>query len=213
MVDWSYWFPDVLPHVRGCPSDIAVHELKRTAQEFFRRTRAWQKEEPLVPVAAGQKTVLIAPSDFTLDLVRVESIYFDKDHLTPTTPETLDGMYGDKWEANSASKPDSFYQLTAGEIRLYPIPLADATEGLKVRVSVTPGESAEGIPDDMAIKFRDPIYLGARARLMIYKDSPWYDPSMAAVYGAAFSAAVDKYTLDKARSFTNARIKSRPKWC
>lgn len=213
MQAWATWFPDLLPHVPGCPQVVAEHELKRTAQEFFRRTRAWQVSQPLIPVAANTEEVNIVPTDSTQELVRIESVYFDNDRLTPVTPDTLDGWYGDKWESHSGGKPDAWFSVVPGTLRLYPIPLADAIEGLKLRLSVCPSETSDGLPDDIALKFRDIIHTGAKSRLMIYPNKPWTNPQLAVAYGQAFSALADKATADAARSFSNARIPARPKWC
>lgn len=213
MVNWSYWLPDVLPHVPGCAHAIAEHELKRSAQEFFRQTFAWRKDLPLLAVLANQAEIEVETGDPSLEVIRVESVHFDNDKLTPTTRETLDKWYGDKWQAHSSGKPDNFFSDEPGLIRLYPIPLANALEGVLINASVTLTDDATGLPDRLARKFTEAIYLGARARLMLYPGVPFNNPSMAAVYGKAFQSLVDKFKTDKARSFSNARIQSKPNWC
>ncbi len=213
MKAWSYWLPDLMPHVPGCPQVLAEHELRRAAQALLTRSRAWKvTESALVAVAAGQEEVTVAPSDTTQELVRVESVWYDACALSLTTVAQLDADYGDDWTAHTGT-PDRYVQETPGVLRLYPIPMTAATLGLKLRLSVAPGEASTGLPDDIALQFRDAVHVGAKARLMLYPGKPWTNLDMAGVYGQAFTALVDSATIDAARSFGAARISSRVNWC
>jgi len=89
----------------------------------------------------------------------------------------------------------------------------DATSGLKLRLIVRPSDTATGLPDDLALRFRDEIHVGAKSRLMLYPGKPWTNPDMAGVYSQAFNALVNQATAAAARAFVQARIPSRPKWC
>lgn len=208
---WSYWFPDLRTHVPGCPSAIAAHELRRAAQAFFKSTRAWQVTLPLVPVAANQSSVVVA-TDALAELVRLEQAWYDDKPLQMTTADDLDAAYGTDWNLTTGT-PLKLYQLTPGVLRLYPTPLAASAKGLKLRVSQCPSDTATGLDDEMAVKYRDDIHVGAKARLMLYPGKPWNNPAMAGVYAAAFDAMVGKANFDASRSFNGARKRATPKWC
>lgn len=212
MQAWASWFPDLLPHVPGCPQVLAEHELRRAAQVLMRRTRAWQVDVPAVAVGAGQDVVTVAPPSADHELVRVEAAWYDGRPLEPTTAEALDALYADDWRAHTGT-PSKYIQMVPGEIRLYPVPVADAVTGLSVRLSVAPSETAAGLPDDIALRFRDDVQVGAKARLMLYPGRPWTNPELAAVYGQAFDSLVGTATATAARSYSRARIPSRMKWC
>lgn len=212
MQAWSTWFPDLLPHVPGCPQILAEHELRRAAQVLMRRTRAWRIDEAARPVVAGQAMVSVAPTSAELELVRVEAVWFDGKPLTPVTAEVMDAGCADDWRAHTGS-PSRFLQWVPGEIRLYPVPIADAVTGVTLRLSVAPSESSTGLPDDLAIRFRDEIHVGAKSRLMLYPGRPWTNPDLGAVYGQAFDSLVGTATAAAARSYAQARIPSSVKWC
>lgn len=212
MTLWSAWFPDIAPHVPGCPTAIIIHELRRSAQEFFRRTQAW-REVQFFPVAALQSDVSILPDDKTLDLVRIRTVYFDKKRLVPTTYETLSQLFTDQFLSHTATYPGEYYALEPGVLNLYPTPINAAVDGLTVMMAVTPGESSTGLPDSIALKYRDTVIAGAKARLMVYPNKPWTNMDMAGVYSQKFATEADKFTADAARSFSNARIPARPTWC
>lgn len=212
MQAWSTWFPDLLPHVPGCPQILAEHELRRAAQVLMRRTRAWRIDEAARPVVAGQATVSVAPTSAELELVRVEAVWFDGKPLEPVTDDVMDALYSHDWRSDTGT-PSRFLQWVPGEIRLYPLPDANAVTGVTLRLSVAPSESSTGLPDDLAIRFRDEIHVGAKARLMLYPGRPWTNPDLGAVYGQAFDSLVGTATAAAARSYSDARIPSRMKWC
>jgi hypothetical protein len=209
---WTYWLPDLIPHVPGCPQVMAEHELRRAAQSFFAQTRAWRVDELPRAVAAGTTEITITPTDPELDLVQVDAIWYDGQKLEPITPETLDGQYATDWQDQTGS-PTNYLQVVPGVIRLYPVPLVDAVSGLKLRLIVTPSDVSTGLPDDIALKYRDEIQVGAKARLMLYPGKSWSSPELAVVYSQAFNAATGSATAAAARAFVQARLTSRVKWC
>lgn len=213
---WSYWLPDVLPHVPGCPVPIAEHEIKRAAQAFFRESRSWRIQSDPFAVAADQEVVAIAPVDPELELLEIDdsSVYFDGQQVFPVTPQELARSFPDDWREDRGT-PRQFYLLQPEQMRLYPIPVANAASGIECRMYVVPNDDSTGLPDDVARKFRDAIYLGARARLMLYVNVAWSNPNMAGVYGGAFASAVANAKDEAARAYARARItaRSRSKWC
>jgi hypothetical protein len=187
-------------------------QLRRAAQAFFKDTRAWQVTQPLVAVAALQSSVVVLPADSGQELVRIEQAWFDRAPIGPTTADTLDRQFVDDWTLHTGT-PNKVYQLTPGTVRLYPLPVAASVTGLKLRLSVRPSDSATGLDDEMAVKFRDDIANGAKAKLMMMNKKSWTDMDMAGIYSAAFDAACGSTSISAARSFGSARKPSNPKWC
>ncbi|HEX4843198.1 MAG TPA: hypothetical protein VFV57_05965 [Limnobacter sp.] len=213
---WSAWTRDVAPHVSQCPATVIEFEIRNAAQTFFRGSRAWREVTGYFPVTAGQQTVLVEPSDPTHELVELDSsfVMLDNKRLPPITPEQLDSLYTEDW-TTLTGMPDNHYCLTPNQVSLFRIPSQNAINGLKARISITVSDTATGLPDEIANRFWDAIVVGARARLMLYKNSAWYDADMAAMYGNAFSAAIDDARLDAAQAYSGARIvaRSTSKWC
>ena len=209
---WSYWFPDLLPDVPGCPEVLAKHELLRAAQAFFQNTTAWRTNEAPRPVTAGTAELLAQPAGDGLDRVRIDAVWYDGKRMEPIAPETLDTQYHDDWQ-NHTGTPTQYLQVAHGVIRLYPVPLVDAVDGLKLRLIVMPSDTSTGLPDDMAFRFRDAILVGAKSRLMLNVGKSWSNPELSIVYGRAFDSMVNTTTAHAARAFVQARIPSRVNWC
>lgn len=213
MKAWSYWFPDLMLHVAGCPSILATHELRRAAQAFFDGTRSWKVIEDALPVAADQTTVTTTPSDSEQEVVRVEGVVYDGQELTLEPLESMASKYGPDWRSHTAARPSAYLQITPGEITLYPVPTDAATDGVVRTLSVRPSDTSPGLPDDIAQKYRDEIHLGARARLMLIPNKPWTNLELGSAYGQAFDKMTGKANLVAALSFGRGRIASRPTWC
>jgi hypothetical protein len=207
---WSAFLPDLLPHVPECPEILAEHELRRAAQLFFEKTRAWKVELEAIPVAAGDVTIQVMPDDSKQEIVRIESAWYDDKPLDILQHESYRST--SDWKDDTGT-PCEICLLTPAEARLYPIPDAAATTGLRCNVSVKPSDSSSGIPDNLFSKFRDAIVKGAKFQLMLYLNKPWSSPEMAVAFSRMFDADIAAATVSAARGFGAARIPSRIKWC
>lgn len=211
MKAWSYWYPDLLMHVPGCPDPVIDFELRRASQTFFERTRAWQITLPALAVIAAQENVTVTFADAGMELVRIEQAWYNGYSITPTTVDDLDAEHTDDWTLHTGT-PNKVFQITPGDVRLYPLPTDTPTVGLKMRVSVRPSEAATGLADDMAIKFRDDITNGTKGKLMMYPNMPWSNPQLAGMYLAMFDSATGKANLAAVRGFGATRLAAKPKW-
>lgn len=207
---WSDWFKDLLPHVPGCPNILAAHELVRAAQVLLAKSRAWQYTQPVVPVDAAQVNETIAVTG--AQLVRLEKAWYDGVRMDIRTTEEMDAQFSDDWTIHTGT-PKALLQITPGVLQFYPIPDVAATTGLKLRLSLKPTDTASGLPHDMALRYREEILAGAKARLMVYPNKPWSNDKLAMLNAGVFDAGVGTATVEAARSFGRGRIASRPKWC
>ena len=212
MQPWSAWSPDVLPHVIGCPNIVAESEIRRAAQDFFQRTRAYQVYVTM-PVVAGQAFVEPIPTETDLNMIRVENASYDGERLAPINKASLDADQNLKDWSTRTGTPRNRLQLTPGVIRLYPIPEVDAVTGVIVRLSVAPTNTSSGISDEMYYQYLDEIKCGALSRLMMYPEARWRNPELAVFYETKFNTAIDTVHHQVARAFSNGRIAARPKWC
>lgn len=210
-VTWNAMLPDVLPHVRGCSDPLAELEVKRAAQDFFERSRAWQVLLAAVAVSANQKEVTVTPSDSSQALVRVEAAWYDGKEVHPVTPRDLEDD-GTDWQEETGT-PERFLRLTPGIIRLWPYSTAAAISGVKTRVSVKPSESATGIPDDLAVKFRDALATGAKALLMLTPEQKFTNLNLGAALHEKFEAMIAQANWEASRAYGGGRVSSRPQWC
>lgn len=207
---WSAWFPDIFPHVPGCPAPIVVHELRRTAQEYLKATRAWKVTLNPIPVLLGTTSITI-PLEADKAMIEVEAAWYDGNKLSLVTPSKLDGDSNDDWRLHTGS-PTALVQFSPGVVSLYPLPIANSATGLKVRASIYPSDASTGLTDEIGAKFFNEIAVGAKGKLMIYPNRPWTNIDIGASYIQQFASHMDSGVAAAARSFVQGRIASRPHW-
>jgi hypothetical protein len=207
---WASWLPDLLPQLPGCPIPIVEHELRRAAQMFFDKTRAWNVTLAALPVIAAQDTVTVAPTSVEQELVRIGQAWYDDAPLSGLTGDEMSEQFGDNWQDHTGV-PKAFVEETPGVLRLYPVPVDAATVGLVARIAVKPSEASTGIPDELAVKHRTALTDGALGKLMLYVDKPWSNADFGVKHSADFMTAINSATVQAA--FGRGRIASRPSWC
>lgn len=210
MTTWDAWLPDVLPHVRGCPRLVAEHEIRRAAQLLLERSRAWIVRTPEIAVVAAAPDVTLNLGDATRDLVRIERAWFDGLPLTPRAVGELADMVGMDWRDQSGT-PDSIVQVSPGAVRLYPTPVADGT--FDAECSVKPGESATGVPDDIAAAHRMIIATGAKGALMLMPRVEWQDLKLGAALLQGFENAINAAVVGVASGHGRAARRPSVAWC
>lgn len=211
MTPWTALLPRVMPHVIGCPEPLAIDELRRAAQRFYRQTRAIRSDSAPVAVAAQQAEVPVAPTDPDQRLAGIESAWYDELELSPVTEHELDNTYGRDW-VDRTGRPSCYYMPRRGVLRLFPTPDVAAATGLRVRAWFYPADSAAGLDDDEMDANGDAFVDGALSRLMIIPGRPWTDMNLATARGSAFNKAVEDEGARATRSNVGARIYSRVRW-
>jgi len=150
MRDWADFFPDVLPAVElGTPEPTVVHQLRRAAQDFCQRTRAWRATLEPITTEEGRTSYDIPLPEQTA-LVRVEGADLQGyGCLALWRPGQGSGQY--------LMTPD------ARKVALHRPVAADLA--LVLDVTLKPGDTALGIDDAVFNQYSEVIALGAVARL------------------------------------------------
>ncbi|MPT10926.1 hypothetical protein [Comamonas sp.] len=150
MRDWADFFPDVLPAVElGTPEPTVVHQLRRAAQDFCQRTRAWRTTLDAITTEDGLSEYAI-PLPGQSALVRVEGAQLSgHGSLALWRPGLGDGQY--------LMTPD------ARRVVLHRTVAADLA--LVLDVTLKPGDMSMGIDDAVFDQYSEVIALGAVARL------------------------------------------------
>ena len=206
---WESFLPDLLPHLSGCPIPVVVHELRRAAQDFLEKTRAWVIWLPAISVAAGTDEIALLDGESECALVKVHEVRLDGRALMAATSQSL-SENSSYWHEGSGT-PKAFLFDSPGVLRLYPIP--DEAAVLNVRASVKPGDMATSIQESIAAKYRDALVNGALARLMCYPNKAWTNLDLAAMCDSKFIKATEKANYAASISSGTSRIEAKHRWC
>lgn len=208
MAEWSSWLPDVRRLLPQCPDPLILHAVKRAAQAFCMDTGAWRALLDPVAVASGASSVVLVPAAGT-EIVKTLNLWFDGQDLSKTT---ADDLFKDdpKWIAAIGS-PAAWFEEDPGTVRLYPLPESAATSGLAARVSLKPSESATGIGDVIASRYRNHVADKALSILMMDPGKSWTNLEQAAFRKSEFDSATAEIRTRLA--LDSVRVRSRPAWC
>jgi len=205
MALWSYFLPDLLPHVTGAAEPTVARAVRLAAQEFFKRTRAWRLWLPEVTTIAGQRSyALPLPAGAVVERIERATL----------NGKPIDILSFDCFEADPELHPGQASGVASRD-RVNVLLAADYGGGAKLqfRVSLKPGDTATGISDDMAVQHRDALVAGAKRRLLMNPKAAYYNPDLAGVAAGEFEAAVGMAKGQAYRDFTNTTPRMRPQWC
>lgn len=150
MKPWSTFFPDVLPAVvgLGLPEPTIEHQIKRAAQEFCRRTRAWRVTlDPVFTSSNGLSYDMeLEPRS---ELVRIESAKLDGHSITVWRDRDGRGRF--------VFTPDGRTVVFSEQ--------PGQGQQLVLTASLRPSDAATGLEDALADRYSEAISRGAVARL------------------------------------------------
>ena len=149
MKTWDLFLRDVMPSVPNVPEPSAEHAVHRAAQEFCRRTRAW--EVAMDPITTMEGVVVY---DIELppqtELVRLERA-------------TLNGLPVTVWRDGDDAA--GLYVFTPEGRQLLFSRTTGAGQRLALTAALRPSEAATGVDDVIFDLYVETIARGAVARL------------------------------------------------
>lgn len=188
------FFPEVLPHVKGCATIVAANAIRNTVIDFCEKTRIWRETLPGITVLVDVKSYAISPPANTR-IIEVVSAAIDG---APIDPASANDMDRDQpgWRETGAAQ--SYTMEDAETLLLSSKPAASTGTGLVLRVALKPTRAASECADVLFEDWLPQIAAGALFRLMTTRDQPYTDPAAAALNKAIYDAGINE-ALDRAR--------------
>lgn len=209
MKPFAGWLNDLMPSLPGAEPVLVIHELRRVAQDFCTRTRAWQETLDPITVDAGDATVQMIADTSSAEVVRIESVWIGGSLVRAQPASELDATLPN-WP-QLTGPPEMVTQVSPAVAVLCPIP--NVATSIVFRVSLRPNDTATGLPDDLAAEYRNALVAGTVARMMLLPKKPWSNPQLGMANNAAYELAVAGANYQAALSFGTGRLSSRPVWC
>lgn len=201
---WSAFLPDILTFAIGCPQPVAEAKTRQAAIEFFKRTRAWVEWlDPVTSMAGAVEYDLDLPTGS--DVVRVEKSTVDGTPIDITSYR--DAPYD--WTRLDLESQG----LVSRDLKTFRLGQAVAADlTIQVQVVLTPSRASIGIPDDLFDRYVDDIVHGARYRVLMTPDTPFYKPELAGTEKSLFDAAIATNSVDAWRGQTANTPRARVKF-
>ena len=213
---WSDFYPEIRPHVYGCPTPTIDREIRNTCIEFFRSTSAYRHQLTDINLVAKQGLYTITtPAKTTMERV-VEGYVKDDataDHrqIFPITIDELKDKYSN-WRSQEGHPNHWVHDLNNLSILLFPIPIDAVTAGLRLWINLTPAQdAATGIEDYLYERYQDILASGTLARLMAAPNKRWSNPQEGDRRRRLYNAGKTRSTIEVFSSFTPTRLRTQPR--
>lgn len=205
MTPWQAWLSDVSRYAHSAPIPLAEHALNRAAREFMRRTRAWMLW--LEPEINSTSREFFIPLPVRTDLVRIEQATIGANPV-PVQSYRLERS---DWTRHSGGS----IAVVSGDLLSFTLTGVNAnpSEPVQIQASLMPSVRSEGLPDELAARFREAIAAGAIADLLLTPNTKFFSPDLAAVFRSDFERWVNSHCVDAFRGHTNQVPRSTVKWC
>jgi hypothetical protein len=200
---WDVFFPDVLPEVLGCPEPTVERALLRAAQEWCEKTRCWRVDLDAITLIADTADYDVAYP------TQAEGVQFVGATINGNDIE-LETLEGTTTAERRRGTGGSRRILSHDQRIVTVIPTPAAAGTLVITAVLKPSESATGVPNDIADRFREEIATGALARLLMANKTEWSNAGLAEAKAAKFQKRIGDVRKAMWKAWTNSRPRAVP---
>lgn len=205
--------PLVLPHALNCPDLVASFNLRQAAIELCEKSHCWR--HMLEAEATPQGPVVVIP--YYTAIHKIEDATFNDCPLTPIAYTDVSQQMADE-----TGTPRFISQTAPGSLSLIPYPDCEGTLTVSAFLKPTQGrkyeQDASGrlidfydiIPDFMYDQYGETLAEGALARLLLQKETEWYDPKQAMYYRDRFEARAASSQMASYAGQQRAKARTKP---
>ncbi len=192
---WIDFYDHYLNDVPDCTYLVAANALRMAAREFCEHAKVWRATLTNVPTVAATSTYSF-PITAEQEVTKLLSAKLGDQHL----PILLHEDEGD----NSLG----ILNLDKRQFLLQPTPAA--VQQVSIKAILMPSEISTGVEDVLYAFHAEAISHGAKARLFDMANQPFYNPSAAMSARARFDKMMAVATINAARAYSSAPIRTRP---
>jgi len=213
------WWSEIAPDVPGVPMPAVEKAVRDICIVFCERTLLWEKElDRIDVVTATSEYALTAPDDS--EIISVERVLHKANSAEDSTfvflypfSQTQKDFYAsnNQWQFETGT-PTGYYVDVDKAIHLQPIPIADSTEGLLVKVNLRPSYTCTSVEEFLYNDYYKVIGMGAKADLLSKVGQPWAKPEAATGYLTMFAEMLKAAKARKATGdmFNAVQVQTKP---
>lgn len=197
-VSYEDFLPEVLPYVRDCPQNLAIHAIRAACIQFCRESLILREElEPITIVVGQAEYELQRRAGYNVASIITASLGLAP--LPGKTPEELSALLGGKWRTD-LGYPMFHIRETENTIRLVLTPQSTTTDTVNIKVALTPKRSGDYVDDYIHERWAEVIGFGARARLHDTPSQPFTDEDAARRFRKWFESGIGDAKIEANKS-------------
>lgn len=170
------------------PEPVALRALSDSFKEFCTRTHIWQEELPTIRARADRTQFELSPDTGTM-VVALKEVRLDGERVPPVATELPRILVN---TLPSAAKPIAWTQIRPDLIDLVNATEEDVQLTAIAALTLTQGYTEYDLPDVLIDEWAEPLAAGAKARIVVQANQPWYAPDAAPEYRRQFYVAVNQ---------------------
>lgn len=192
------FLPDVIIHAKGAPADMVAHYIRRSAIEFLRCTKVL-RQMICVDLQACVCDYILEP-DCDMEIISIHKICECRELIPYRACEG----------ANDCDGPSAWF-VPPQTLTLSPAPQRDIEDGLSVLVSVAPKKDACFVHRELCDRHYDAIVAGALKRLLMIKNTEFYDLQLAKEFRKEFDKEATVAAVDRLLGYGMGPVKMHPR--
>ena len=201
-MEWSAFYPDILPNVEGCPLPLVDHHLRRAAIEICKRAKRIKVDVSFDTVAGTPEYTIDPGAGFKL--VSILDINCAGKPIDPISRAELSRF--ENWQTETGT-PTRFITTTEPTVlRLWKTP--DTVFTIKAGISIRVDEEATEIADWFGDQYREGLCSGAIARLCAMPKKGWTDYEQATLHQGRFERELSKAAAEGIKDGTRAPLRT-----
>jgi len=200
MAALSSLYSSVRLYAQQCPDATIDKYLIEAVREFCRQSLYYQATQ-ISNVVSGQSVYTLSPSTGE----EVHAIAgLEVDGVTYKSLDQSDIGRNDYTITGYQFEPPNYLNIS-------PVPTANITNGLEIRLVLLPSESTTTIPDSVYRNYKEIIVAGALAYILSQQNEAWSNPELAQFMLQRFEVGFKQAKGERMRGFRNGPISIRPR--
>jgi len=201
----SEWVTGLGASLPLCPDPLVERTVLDVCRDFCARSRLWHEQLTAIDIVSGTEEYTLSSSNG--DVASIRRAEVSESAINPTSEIKLD-RESDTWRTQAGSASE-YFMGEDRNIRLVYIPETAVTGGLVVWANLMPAKTATAVQDFLYNDHFETISIGARARLLAAKDTPWFDLKESLIQGQIYIDKVGEATRLMIAGRTPGTIRDR----
>lgn len=204
-IAWTAWLDEVMPSVAKAPRQVVQNAVRDAAIRLCAEGKVYLLESDAINIVANTKEYAWVKATVTnVAAHQIWQAIYNGYEMDLVGVADLKRLFNN-WSIQTGP-PSYALKLRPSVVRLVPYPIANLTAGLKLWAYVRPLRTATGIVDEIGEEYYQQIALGAKAKLLMSRGTPYYEPKLGAMFEQDFARAISVAGLKAAEGDSDTAL-------
>jgi hypothetical protein len=189
-VNFDTYVNEIVAITPKVPPPLVDTVVRHAAIEFCRTAGVWIEDLAPISSVVDQDEYTLTSANSDGHVRHVISVIYDDVNLGRQEWNSFKIDHPDHPNTNSTSTPFKFTMKTRDTLVLFPIPDTAVANGIEVRCTIIPKQTATGFDSEVAEDYEEYIIHGALFRLLTMPGKDWSNPQAGEYHGRRFRSGI-----------------------